>query len=450
VRRTTALLCLLLLPLLPGPAAAQGRRVALVVGNGAYAATRPLANPANDAVLMAETLKGLGFALTGGRALTDLADKAAMEQAVQRFGQEVKGAEVALFFYAGHGVQVDGKNYLIPVRAQVDARTQVKYQLLDADYVLDEMAAAGTRVNVVILDACRNNPFGDRGLRDARAGLAQVLAPRGTLVAYSTAPGRTAADGGGRNSPYTAALARWLRTPGMRLDDVFMKVGVDVEQATGGEQSPWKSDNLRGVFCLAGPCGKPQRPKPAGAPAYAPLGEALAVQPGDAGWPLGPVTTTAHAYVVARDAAVKTPGGGGAFRVDYDFTQGPERGMACVLSRERRDASAVRGVEFRIRATEPVTGYLTINTAHPERPREVDRFYASFRVDKAWRLVRLPFAALAVSTSWRESWAAQAGLVPGDGVMRPGRMQEIRIGLDPRHAPKSKGSFWVGDLRFFR
>jgi uncharacterized caspase-like protein len=189
MRRTLAFVLLALLacatiagaaPQQPAPAA--GRRVALVVGNSGYKTVPPLANPANDARLMAEALKAIGFELVGGKALVDLADKGAMEQAVATFGELVKGAEVGLFFYAGHGVQIDGHNYLVPTSANISAKTQVKYQLLDADYILDEMGAAATQVNVVILDACRNNPFGDRGLRDAGGGLAQIMAPRGTLV----------------------------------------------------------------------------------------------------------------------------------------------------------------------------------------------------------------------------------------------------------------------------
>ena len=250
----------LLLLLLAAPAQAasqQERRVALVIGNGAYKHAPPLTNPASDARLMAESLKAIGFELVGGRAYTDMATKSDMEQAVRRFGEAIRGGGVGLFFYAGHGVQVDGKNYLIPVAADVGAKTHIKYELVDADYILDEMASSSTRVNVVILDACRNNPFAGRGLRAVTPGLASVMAPKGTLVAYSTAPGKTAADGKGKNSPFTAALARAIRVGGQRIEDVFIQVGLEVEQATGGEQSPWKSDNLRGIFCLTGQCGVP-------------------------------------------------------------------------------------------------------------------------------------------------------------------------------------------------
>ena len=252
------LLLALLLPLLlffAAPTQAE-RKVALVIGNGAYAHVAPLPNPANDARLMAESLKAIGFELVGGRALTDVATKDELDKAVRTFGEMIRGGGVGVFFYAGHGVQVDGKNYLIPVGADVTSRAQIKYELVDADFVLDEMNESSTKVNLVILDACRNNPFAGRGLRAVTPGLATVLAPKGTLIAYSTAPGKTASDGSGKNSPFTTALARQLRTPGQRIEDVFINVGVEVEQATGGAQSPWQSNSLRGVFCLAGTCGQ--------------------------------------------------------------------------------------------------------------------------------------------------------------------------------------------------
>ena len=240
----------------PQPAQLSERRVALVIGNGAYKHAPLLPNPANDARLMAEALRAIGFELVGGRALTDVGTKAELDQAVRRFGEMIRGGGVGVFFYAGHGVQVDGKNYLIPVNADVGSRAQIKYELVDADYVLDEMNESSTKVNLVILDACRNNPFAGRGLRAVSPGLATVLAPKGTLIAYSTAPGKTAADGTGKNSPFSESLARQLRTPGQRIEDVFINVGVEVEQATGGAQSPWQSNSLRGIFCLSGTCGQ--------------------------------------------------------------------------------------------------------------------------------------------------------------------------------------------------
>jgi uncharacterized caspase-like protein len=158
--------------------AAAERRVALVIGNGAYRHISKLDNPTNDARLMAETLRALGFTLVGGGAELDLS-KAAFDTAVQRFGEALQNADVGLFYYAGHGLQVRGANYLVPIDANPVREADVDFQMLDANLVLRQMESAGTRLNIVILDACRNNPFGGRGLRSAAAGLAQMQAPEG-------------------------------------------------------------------------------------------------------------------------------------------------------------------------------------------------------------------------------------------------------------------------------
>ena len=149
-----------------GPAAAE-KRVALVVGNSAYQNVTRLDNPRNDATLMADTLSSLGFTLIGGRAQLDL-DKSAIDTAVQNFGRQIQGADVALFYYAGHGVQVTGANYLVPVSANPTREADVDFQMVDVNLVLRQMQGSGTRLNMVILDACRNNPFGARGLRVVR------------------------------------------------------------------------------------------------------------------------------------------------------------------------------------------------------------------------------------------------------------------------------------------
>jgi uncharacterized caspase-like protein len=175
------------------------KRVALVVGNSTYRNVPSLANPVNDAKLMAETLRSLGFALIGGGAQLDL-DKAAFDSAVQSFGTQVLGADVGLFYYAGHGVQVRGSNYLVPITANPTREADVYLQMVDMGVVLSQMEGSGTKLNLVILDACRNNPFGGRGLRATESGLAQVRAPEGTLISYATQPGNVAKDGQDANS----------------------------------------------------------------------------------------------------------------------------------------------------------------------------------------------------------------------------------------------------------
>jgi uncharacterized caspase-like protein len=269
---TFALRVMVALLLLVGTASAQPaeRRVALVIGNGQYHYIPQLANPTNDAQLIAETLTGAGFTLVGGKAQLDL-DKMAFDRMVQEFSNTIPGAEVALFYYAGHGVQVRGANYLVPVSANPTKEADVDFQLVQTDLVLRQMELAGTRLNLLILDACRNNPFAGRGLRAAAGGLAQMQAPEGTLISYATQPGNVAQDGADGHSPYTTALANAFRKPGLDLFAVFNETGLEVKKRTGGAQQPWVSSSpIAGQFYFA---GAPDQ-RPLAAPAEAPQGVA--------------------------------------------------------------------------------------------------------------------------------------------------------------------------------
>src|SRR5579871_236245 len=228
-------------------------RIALVVGNSEYQNVSQLRNPADDARLVAETLTRLGFRLTGGGAQLDL-DKSRFDAAVQSFGRQSLGADVALFYYAGHGIQVRGTNYLVPINANPTREADVDFQMMDVGLVLKQMEGAGTKLNIVVLDACRNNPFGGRGLRATGGGLAQMQAPEGTLISYATQPGNVAQDGDGANSPYSRALATTIRKPGLGLFEAFNEVGLEVKKATGGEQQPWVSSSpISGAFYFASP-----------------------------------------------------------------------------------------------------------------------------------------------------------------------------------------------------
>jgi formylglycine-generating enzyme required for sulfatase activity len=252
--------------LIAGEASAQTeKRVALVVGNSNYQHVPSLENPANDARLIAETLQGLGFTLVGNGPQLDL-DEAAFRRAVQDFGTALTGAQVALFYYAGHGVQVRGANYLVPVAANPVREADVDFQMLDTALVLRQMEGSGTSLNLVILDACRNNPFGGSGLRSADSGLAQMRAPEGTLISFATQPGNVALDGTGGNSPYTKALTDAIRKPGLDIFRTFNEVGLAVARATGGAQQPWVSlSPIKGDFYFAGlPAGgtRPSLPTP--------------------------------------------------------------------------------------------------------------------------------------------------------------------------------------------
>ncbi len=223
-------------------------RLALVIGNGAYRHVSPLSNPLNDARLVADTLVSLGFKLVGDEPVLD-SDRPAMERAIRAFGKGLRGGAVGLFYYAGHGVQMEGANYLVPVTADVEGAADVKYELISVDYVLDEMKNAGNRLNIVVLDACRNNPFGGRGLRTLTRGLAVMEAPAGTIISYATQPGNTATDGTGKNSPFSTALTTAMKKPGLGVFETFNEVGLAVEAATGGQQQPWvASSPIEGSF----------------------------------------------------------------------------------------------------------------------------------------------------------------------------------------------------------
>jgi uncharacterized caspase-like protein len=249
--RWTTLAAGLLAVLFVSPAVAE-KRVALVVGNSAYQNVSRLENPKSDALLVADTLKRLGFTLIGGQAQVEL-DKAGFDSAVQRFGSQLMGADVALFYYAGHGIQVRGTNYLVPVSANPTREADVDFQMVDVNLVLRQMEGAGTRLNIVILDACRNNPFGGRGLRAADGGLAQVRAPEGTLLSYATQPGNVALDGDDGHSPYTRALVETMQKPGLDVLQTFNQVGLVVKRATGGAQQPWVSTSpIDGTFYFSG------------------------------------------------------------------------------------------------------------------------------------------------------------------------------------------------------
>jgi uncharacterized caspase-like protein len=248
----SALAIVIALLLSADPAAAE-KRIALVVGNSAYQNVTRLDNPRNDATLMAETLSSLGFTLIGGRAQLDL-DKAALDTDVQDFGRQIQGADVALFYYAGHGLQVNGSNYLVPVGANPTREADVDFQMVDTNLVLRQMQGSGTRLNVVILDACRNNPFGARGLRATDGGLAQMRAPEGTLISYATQPGSVAQDGSNGHSPYTKALATTIKQAGLDIFQTFNQVGLTVKRETGGSQQPWVSSSpIDGSFYFVAP-----------------------------------------------------------------------------------------------------------------------------------------------------------------------------------------------------
>jgi len=223
--------------------AATEQRTALVIGNSTYS-SGPLKNPVNDAKDMDATLKRLGFKVV----LKTNVRFRDMDSAIREFGRELSRSDDGLFYFAGHGIQVGGVNYLIPVGANIEKEEDVRYEAIDAGRVLSEMAHANNGLNIVILDACRNNPFA-RSFRSESRGLAIIgHVPKGALISYATSPGDVARDGEGRNSPYTKYLLQYMKQPGLPIEGVFKKVRQTLDAESGGKQIPWELSSLSGDF----------------------------------------------------------------------------------------------------------------------------------------------------------------------------------------------------------
>jgi hypothetical protein len=236
-----------------------GKRYALVIGNADY--TDPnisrLSNPVNDASDMRDILLKLGFDVIYR---VNAADKRGMEQAVQDFTARLQNGGIGLFYYAGHGVQVNGENHLIPTQVTLPSQTEVQYNTMSAQYVLDKMEKAGNGFNMVFLDACRDNPLPKktRSIGKGKSGLAEMRHPNGSIIVFSTAPDKTAEDGKGRNGTFTKYLKEAIQRPGLTLNDMLMEVRQNVMAETSNRQVPWENSSLvGGKFCFAG-CEDPQ------------------------------------------------------------------------------------------------------------------------------------------------------------------------------------------------
>jgi len=229
------LLALSIAFIFPAMLTAQERRVALVIGNGDYQAATKLINPINDAADIGEVLAGLGFDVE----VRIDADLDMMEKAVLRFGNKLAGStdSVGFFYYAGHGVQSNGENYLIPVDARLSAESMLRTRAIPLQFVLDSIGEAGNKLNIIVLDACRDNPFS--WARSSARGLAVVgIQPAASIVVYSTSAGKVAQDGTGRNGTFTEELLRHLPTPGLDIMEVLRRTGQDVQAKTASAQIP--------------------------------------------------------------------------------------------------------------------------------------------------------------------------------------------------------------------
>ncbi|MGY4159340.1 hypothetical protein ACVINW_005182 [Bradyrhizobium sp. USDA 4461] len=230
------------------PASAESR-LALVIGQSAYKSVPALPNPANDAKAMSQMLTDAGFAVTTA---SDLSQDE-MRTRISDFAGEVaaKGADtVALVFYAGHGLQIDGENYLVPVDVDPKREADIPIQAVRLNDILNTLTSVPSRMRIVLLDACRNNPFPELS-KTAGHGLAIVdarIGAPGTFVSFSTSPGAEAEDGSGANSPYTTALLATAKQPGIAIEDIFKRVRLAVNKATDGRQTPWDSSSLTDDF----------------------------------------------------------------------------------------------------------------------------------------------------------------------------------------------------------
>ena len=342
-RITGAVLATLALACSPFALAAE--RLALVVGNSEYTRLTRLDNPANDANLIAGALEDVGFEVT--RLVN--ADRPAMVTAVQNFAGALEAAgpdAVGLFFYAGHGAQSQGANYLIPLGAEVAGEDDLPLSAVSAAGVLDAMGRAGSALNVVILDACRNRPF--PRARSATGGLAYMRGPSGSLIAYSTAPGAVAVDGDGRHSPYATALAKGIREPGVRIVDVFRQVRIAVERETRGQQTPWESSSLTGDFFYFNPppTGAPDQPQVAEQrPSRPRPARPRPPAPGSAesgGWMVAEGTATLHAGIATARKQALLAASLQAIDANADRETGTEAGATRTF-RVERIADAVAG-----------------------------------------------------------------------------------------------------------
>jgi uncharacterized caspase-like protein len=274
-----ALVLSLLAPSVASQDAPKAKRLALVIGNSAYK-DAPLPNPLNDADDMEKALKESGFVVIKRKNAT----LREMHLALREFGDRLDRQGTGLFYFAGHGMQVRGRNYLIPVDADIAREDEVAFTSMDLGAVMDKLDSAKNPVNLVILDACRNNPFGTK-LQATAKGLAQVDAPPGTLIAFATAPGSTAADGGARNGLYTHHLVKQMEKPGAAVEEVFKAVRAGVRADSKNLQIPWESTSLESNFAFR---AAPKPPPPQKVAATSPAPKAGAATPRSVSSPAAP------------------------------------------------------------------------------------------------------------------------------------------------------------------
>lgn len=245
-------------------------RVALVYGNGNYQNAPKLANPANDAALIAASLKQVGFTVISVRD----GDQQAMQKGLEEFGRKSQNADIALFYFAGHGIQVGGRNWLIPVDANIESSTDLPARAISANTVLELMELSGAKARIAILDACRNNPLSRSLTRASSRGLAKIdSSAAGSMIIFATAPGQVALDGSGSNSPFSKALAKQILTPGLEVRQMIGRVRQDVMADTSDKQVPWVNEAIVGeIYLASAPIENGEKSNNTGTPPVAPTG----------------------------------------------------------------------------------------------------------------------------------------------------------------------------------
>jgi Caspase domain len=353
-----ALFCALMALWQPTAARAE-KRVALVIGNSAYRNTGELRNPSNDAADMAAALTRLGFLVTDGRDL----DKRAMERSIRQFGLALEGADVALFFYAGHGIQVGGQNHLIPIDARLASEGDVDFETLPLSLVLKQMEREA-KTSLVLLDACRDNPLvrnlartmGTRAVT-VGTGLAEVKTGIGTLIGFSTQPGNVAADGVGRNSPYAGALLKHIENSTKDVSGILVDVRNEVLKATSGTQVPWEHTSLTGQVYFHETVAATAPAEPPPGPPTSPSGRNYDKEMEIAFW-----------------NAVKDSKSPAVLKTYLDrFPKGTFAGLARVLMEEADKGSRATAAPDKGSVTAPAPSASSVPAAVPKDPRALAR-----------------------------------------------------------------------------
>lgn len=305
-----------------GKSTAAEPRTALIIGNAAYADS-PLRNPTNDATAIAQALRGAGFEVM----LKTDANQRGMQDAIRGFGAALKNkGGVGLFYFSGHGVQVNGENYLIPVGEDIENETDLKRRAVMAAEAVDAMASAQGGLNIVVLDACRNNPIAGSGT----LGLSRIDSSANLFVSFATSPGSVALDGEGRNSPYTKHLADAVAASNLTLEETFKRTLKGVYQETRGDQTPWISSSFFGDFVF-----RPTRPAtPASAPASPPTGEPFRPPPPAPAGTWTPPRQTSPGQTAAAAAAASLAG---VYHADgLNPNKSRYRGMAIIVPEDEQ------------------------------------------------------------------------------------------------------------------